>query len=293
MTVSAEARLPGKAVWSLFKMTSWIKKNIERLEQLQGCVVKRWVAIEGAVRESDCNGRPQWHDESVPFLQLERLDIHLSTGEVISIITYQNNDRWGLCRDDRLDRLKLDPSTSNSVFRVRELDELPLDEIFSVEVLVDREGDISDLRLEIGDVRVRLKTGEVYEQYDGTLMISPRDESILVQVNGKMPGKDDERAVLTRGSDEASESKQEDIMSAEKRILRSLEQVEKGGHLRALAAAFRDEGMTKGEVYALFESFKLKHERDEDETKYDAILDTMDFISGWCKHSESLFDDEQ
>jgi hypothetical protein len=31
------------------------------------------------------------------------------------------------------------------------------------------------------------------------------------------------------------------------------------------------------------------HENDEDETKYDAILDTMDVIVGWCSPQYRLY----
>jgi len=57
-----------------------------------------------------------------------------------------------------------------------------------------------------------------------------------------------------------------------------------------LARALRDEGMSQIELYRLFDDFRAAHESDADETLYDAILDTMDFISGWCSPSSQLYD---
>lgn len=58
----------------------------------------------------------------------------------------------------------------------------------------------------------------------------------------------------------------------------------------ALARSFRDEGMTQLELYRLFDSFRALHENDKDERLYDAILDTMDSILGWCSPSNRLYE---
>ena len=59
-----------------------------------------------------------------------------------------------------------------------------------------------------------------------------------------------------------------------------------------LARALRDEGMSQLEMYQLFDEFRAVHESDVDETLYGAILDTMDFISGWCSPHSRLYDTE-
>jgi hypothetical protein len=60
--------------------------------------------------------------------------------------------------------------------------------------------------------------------------------------------------------------------------------------LRALAQALKTEGMSQHEMYELFKRYRPKHEDDIEQTKHDAILDTMDCISGWCGPTEKLFD---
>lgn len=57
-----------------------------------------------------------------------------------------------------------------------------------------------------------------------------------------------------------------------------------------LARQLKVEGMSQTEMYRLFEEFRSNHESDSDNTSYDAILDTMDFISGWCPPEQRLFD---
>lgn len=57
-----------------------------------------------------------------------------------------------------------------------------------------------------------------------------------------------------------------------------------------LARCFRDEGMSQLELYRLYDSFRALHENDKDERLYDAILDTMDCISGWCSPGNRLYE---
>ena len=59
--------------------------------------------------------------------------------------------------------------------------------------------------------------------------------------------------------------------------------------LLSVAEQFRDEGMAQHELSALFDSFRARHAADTDETRLDAILDTLDFIVGWCSPAKSLY----
>jgi hypothetical protein len=59
-----------------------------------------------------------------------------------------------------------------------------------------------------------------------------------------------------------------------------------------LARALRDEGMSQLDLYQLFDEFRAVHESDADGTVYDAVLDTMDFISGWCSPGSRLYESE-
>jgi hypothetical protein len=59
--------------------------------------------------------------------------------------------------------------------------------------------------------------------------------------------------------------------------------------LWSLALEFKDEGMSQQEMYQIFDLFRAKHQNDADETKYNAILDTMDVIWGWCSPDNRIF----
>jgi hypothetical protein len=59
-----------------------------------------------------------------------------------------------------------------------------------------------------------------------------------------------------------------------------------------LARALRDEGMSQLDLYQLFDEFRDAHASDADEILFDAVLDTLDFISGWCSPNYRLFDTE-
>lgn len=62
--------------------------------------------------------------------------------------------------------------------------------------------------------------------------------------------------------------------------------------LATLAKTLKAEGISQIEMYRLFDEYRGRHQNDGDETRYDAILDTMDFITGWCSPSARLFDTE-
>jgi hypothetical protein len=49
------------------------------------------------------------------------------------------------------------------------------------------EGDIAEVRLDIGGREVRLWGAEVYERDDGSLRVVKMDERVLVQADGRRP----------------------------------------------------------------------------------------------------------
>ena len=59
--------------------------------------------------------------------------------------------------------------------------------------------------------------------------------------------------------------------------------------LFSLARTLKDEGYSQEQLKALFSSAQEATARDEDETAYDAILDTLDYIVGYCEPSKALF----
>lgn len=59
--------------------------------------------------------------------------------------------------------------------------------------------------------------------------------------------------------------------------------------LLSLAQSLKAEGMSQREMYDLFARY-AKSYQDSDETKYDRLVDTMDFIVGYCIPSRRLFE---
>jgi hypothetical protein len=72
----------------------------------------------------------------------------------------------------------------------------------------------------------------------------------------------------------------------------ALRESQPGDALATLARAMKSEGMSQLEIYRFFDDYRARHQSDADETRYDAILDAMDFIAGWCSPSGRLFDTE-
>lgn len=77
------------------------------------------------------------------------------------------------------------------------------------------------------------------------------------------------------------------------KIKAALDAPQPGDHLFHLATAFKEKGLTQAQIYSLFTDFLARHEEDEDETKYDALIDVLDFISGYCHPSKALFKDDE
>jgi hypothetical protein len=65
------------------------------------------------------------------------------------------------------------------------------------------------------------------------------------------------------------------------------------GALLRLAQELREGAMPQAELLALFDAARERHANDADETNYEAILDTMDLITGWCAPSRSLYPDSE
>jgi hypothetical protein len=164
----------------------WVEQQTAFLRALTGCVVLRWHGLEMALRDAGGDGFPEWQDDSVALLQLGRLDIVLEDGSQTSVITYQNDDRWGLYRKDGLPPSRLRTNEPDSIYRWRPLDTLPTGRIRGMSVTLN-EGDIAAVELDVEGRELRLLAGEVYEQNDGSLRVVLMDESVLVQVDGRKP----------------------------------------------------------------------------------------------------------
>jgi len=76
------------------------------------------------------------------------------------------------------------------------------------------------------------------------------------------------------------------------RIESALQESSPNDALVALARVLKAEGMSQHEVYRLFDEYRARHQSDADETKFNAILDVMDIITGHCSPSARLFETE-
>lgn len=81
-----------------------------------------------------------------------------------------------------------------------------------------------------------------------------------------------------------------DISTTKERLEAALREPQPARAVAALAETFKKEGMTQLEMYQLYDEYRAKHQDDADETMYNAILDTMDCIGGWCSPSARLYD---
>ena len=78
-------------------------------------------------------------------------------------------------------------------------------------------------------------------------------------------------------------------VSPESRVEQALASPEPFPTLFQLATESRDAGMAQPDLQALFESFAARHQTDPDESRYDALVDTLDFIVGWCSPGRALY----
>ena len=63
----------------------------------------------------------------------------------------------------------------------------------------------------------------------------------------------------------------------------------KSGAVYALAVELRDGGLTQAELLAVFDEVRARHHAGADERKYDAVLDVIDLIVGWCSPGQALY----
>lgn len=166
----------------LFRL--WVEEQVLSFRSLCGHSVARWVGREMAVRDVGPLGTPLFRDPTVPYLQVCPLYVEFIGGGGREIHTYQNlyPDGWGLCLDDLYGGVPDEFSEPGSIFRTRTLPELPAGLIEDAGVVQGPNGDIIEVWMKAACVSIKLYSGEVYEENDGTLRAVRPDESILVVV---------------------------------------------------------------------------------------------------------------
>jgi hypothetical protein len=79
-----------------------------------------------------------------------------------------------------------------------------------------------------------------------------------------------------------------ETLDDEHRLLAALDAAEPVAGAIRLAKALKAEGMAQLEMYRLFA--KVRDQLEDGDPRYDAVLDTMDFIVGFCGPQARLFD---
>lgn len=166
------------------RLQLWIEEQVLAISDLRGRSIARWIGTEMAMREEGPGGIPLFHDPAIPYLQVCHLYLDFVEGGGRNILTYQNiwTDGWGLCIDVLYGGPPDEFSEEKSIFRTRDLKELPVGKIGIVRVSRDENGDIVEVSLEVEGAWVTLWSGEIYEESNGGLRVVRPDESILVAV---------------------------------------------------------------------------------------------------------------
>lgn len=154
------------------------------LDLLDGAEASQWLGLEEALAFDEGEGTVTsvtWQHDSIPYLQLGRIDLRLGDQTVVSLIAHIESGLY-LVGPPSLDYGHVSP-----ISRWRELTELPLGKISVSRIGTEEPGVVAELQLRIGSDLLRLVAAEVHEQLDGTLRICHPDESILLQLNGARP----------------------------------------------------------------------------------------------------------
>ncbi|MEM1028369.1 MAG: hypothetical protein AAGJ38_09830 [Planctomycetota bacterium] len=59
--------------------------------------------------------------------------------------------------------------------------------------------------------------------------------------------------------------------------------------LMNLAVHLRDRGMSQCDLVDLIDRFRALHQEDTDGETYNATLDVLDFVKGWCSPENALY----
>ena len=83
--------------------------------------------------------------------------------------------------------------------------------------------------------------------------------------------------------------KEMDSTCVTNRLGRALDSSDPTRAVLDLAVVLRDEGVPKDDLYELYSAESLLHRDLDDESKWDALCDTMDLICDWCASGKELY----
>lgn len=161
----------------------WIQDQIKILKSYEGSNIGKVMIYEMAIIEDD-EGAHIFKHPDFPFIQAHVIYLWLNGSKVIKIHTYQNDCEWGIYSTVLEDIHELNAEEErDSIFRLSVCDAFPLGLINSISTLLNEDGDISEVKLVINSSEILLKSGEVYENHNGTISTRSDDESVLVFLN--------------------------------------------------------------------------------------------------------------
>jgi len=161
----------------------WIFDQINILKSYEGSNIEKVMIWEMAIIESN-EGKHLFEHPDCPFIQAQVIYLMMDDKRTIKIHTYQNNCDWGILSSVMEANLELNKSFGmDSLYRISVCHEFPVGLINSISTFQNENGDISEVRLVINTNEILLKSGEVYENHDGSITIKSNDESVLVFLN--------------------------------------------------------------------------------------------------------------
>jgi hypothetical protein len=178
---------------------SQVKRLLEHVSILDGRQIVKWVGLEMALTDKPV----LWEHPSVPYLQCTELNVYLEDGTFFQMLAQLEDGTGfhGFYFFGGLERPPLDPGQpyeTGSIYRTRELTELPLGVARVVHVRRDGPNAEIEFQLQIGASVVRALAGEIHEEQEGALKVVAPEESILLQVNGLRPNPSIERTSSSR-----------------------------------------------------------------------------------------------
>lgn len=146
-----------------------MRERAREFAALRGRTVHAWTGVEMAILEHP----PRFTDPRVPCLQLLSLELLLDNDESLTVVTYQDDDTWGLWTQPPVEQSR----EWDGIYRARSLGDLPTGVIEKVTVFA-ADGVLVEVLLSVGSRQFLLVAGEAVEDW-GDVNIAWRDESVL------------------------------------------------------------------------------------------------------------------
>jgi len=126
------------------------------------------------------NGNHAFYHPECPFIQAQQVHLFLKEKGVSKILATDDGCIY-VSSTNAADLTR--SNDKNSIFRLYESTEFPLGKIESLSIKQNKALNINEVYIIINSKPVLLKSGEAYQNNDGSVSIKDDDESILVFFN--------------------------------------------------------------------------------------------------------------